>query len=101
MKVFMCCVVFVLGAVFCRADAAGGDDLQTLKEERAKLALEMHKKRVEMIKNDKALRELQKKIIALYKELAIRIDNNPEMRKLIEKSEALDRDIRALENGDE
>ena len=100
MKIFMCCMVFVLGAVFCRAEGAG-DDLQTLKEERAKLALEMHKKRVEMIKNDKALRELQKKIIALYKELAIRIDNNPEMRKLIEKSEALDRDIRALENGDE
>ncbi len=100
MKELVCCCFVVLGAVYCRADSAS-DNLEALKEERNNLAVEMHKKRVEMIKNDKALRELQKRIIALYKELAIRIDNNPEMRKLIEKREALDRDIRALENGDE
>ena len=99
MKILICCMVVVLGAVFCRAGNAA-ENLQALKEERANLALEIHKKRVEMIKNDKALRELQKKIVALYKELAIRIDNNPEMRKLLEKLDALERRITAVENGE-
>ena len=77
------------------------DNLETLKEQRAALALKMHQKRVEMIKNDNSLLELQKKIIALEKELSIRIDNNPEMRKMIAELAELDREIRNAGGGED
>lgn len=94
-KIFMLCCL-VLFAVMLHAD--NYEKLEKLKEEKRKIALMMHKKRVEMIKNSPSLMELQKKIIALHKELAIRIDNNSEMRELINQMKKVETEIKILEN---
>ena len=74
------------------------EEMEKLKEEKRQIALEMHKKRVELIQNNPSLKELQKKIIALHKELAIRIDNNSEMRELVNKQKEIETKIKVLEN---
>lgn len=74
------------------------DSLETLQKEKSELLLLMHHKRVELIKNTPSLLELQKKIIALHKELAIRLDNNEDMRKLIEKLRSVESKIKTLDN---
>lgn len=76
------------------------DKIQVLKEEKQALKIKMHHKRVEIIKKDQSLQDLQKKIIALHKELAIRIDNNEEMRELISKLREIETQIKLVEGGD-
>ena len=78
--------------------AADYDSLETLQKEKSKLLLQIHYKRVELIKSTPSLLVLQKKIIALHKELAIRLDNNEDMRKLIEKLRSLESKIKTLDN---
>lgn len=94
-RIFML-IFLVLFAVMLHAD--NFEKIEKLKEEKRKIALEMHKKRVELIKKNPSLLELQKKIIALHKELAIRVDNNSEMRQLINKQKDLEIQIKNLEN---
>lgn len=74
------------------------DDLEKLKQEKRKIAMDMHNKRVELIKKIPSLNKLQKKIIALHRELAIRVDNNSEMRKLISKEKEITTKINIIEN---
>ena len=74
------------------------EQIEMLKEQKRQIAIQMHKKRVELIKNTPSLRELQKKIIALHKELAIRVDNNSAMRKLINSRKEIEMKIKILEN---
>ena len=83
-------------AIIARADTY--EKIEVLKEEKRKIAVEMHKTRVELIKNTPSLKELQKKMIAIHKELAIRIDNNSAMRKLINKQKEIDTKIKIMEN---
>ena len=81
--------------------AFAGDESESLKDLRARrndLALKIHEKRVELIKSDPALMTLQKKIMELHRELAIRLNNNPEMMKLMEQLNDLDSQIRDLES---
>jgi hypothetical protein len=87
-------------AIFALALIAYGDETETLKDlrmRRNELALKIHEKRVELIKTDPALMALQKKIMELHRELAIRLNNNPEMLKLMEKLSDLDSRIRDAE----
>ncbi len=74
------------------------DTLETLQKEKSDLLLQIHHKRVTLIKNTPSLLELQKKIIALHKELAIRLDNNEDMRKLIDKLRSIETQIKTLDN---
>jgi hypothetical protein len=92
-------MALLVGFAFGVCSGDDFDKLQTLKEQRAELALKMHQKRLDMIKNDKSLLQLQKKIIALEKELAIRIDNDPNMRSMAEKLSEIDREIKDVEGG--
>ena len=85
-----CCI-----AAFVKADDY--DKLKVLKQEKRELKIKMHKKRKELIKKDPSLQELQKKIIALHKELAIRIDNNEEMREFVSKLKEIELQIKSLE----
>lgn len=96
MKRILMLIFLVLFAVMLQAD--NFDKIEKLKEEKRKIALDMHKKRVELIKKNPSLKELQKKIMSLYKELAIRIDNNSEMRELINKQKKIEMEIKILEN---
>lgn len=96
MKRTLMLIFLVLFAVMLRAD--NFDKIEELKAQKRQIALQMHKKRVELIKNTPSLKELERKIIALHKELAIRIDNNSEMRELINKQKKIEMDIKILEN---
>lgn len=84
--------------------AFAGDESESLKNLRAQrneLALKIHEKRVELIKSDPALLALQKKIMELHRILAIRLNNNPEMMKLMEQLNDIDSQIRELESSDD
>lgn len=95
-KVVLIVIMLSLTAIVAYSDTY--DDLEKLKQEKRKLALDMHNKRVELIKKIPALKTLQKKIVALHRELAIRIDNNSEMRKLISKEKEITTKINIIEN---
>lgn len=96
MKKSLMLALLVLFALIARGD--NYEEIEKLKQEKRKIALEMHKKRVELIKNTPSLKELEKKIIALHKELAIRIDNNSEMRELINKQKDIETKLKVLGN---
>ena len=93
-------IILLLAVLSVSINIPAADDyetLQTLKEQKKELMLKMHRKRVELIKKDPALLDLQKKIMALHKELAIRIDNNEEIRKLLDELRKIEREIKSLE----
>ncbi|MBN1863314.1 MAG: hypothetical protein JW808_00280 [Victivallales bacterium] len=92
-------IPFILLVLALSTPAITGDyeKLEKLREEKRKIAVQMHHKRVELIKNTPSLMELQKQIISLHKELSIRVDNNSEMRELINKQREVEAQIRLLE----
>lgn len=93
-----------LFALFAFTSMVFGDEVESLKELKQKkneLALKIHEKRVELIKSNPALLALQKKIMDLYKELAIRLNNNPEMLKMLEKLQDLESKIQNHESPSE
>lgn len=65
-----------------------------LLAQRREVELEMYKLRLEMIKTDPEISRLHEKILAMHKELQLKIDNVPAMQKLIRRAEQLDRDLR-------
>lgn len=65
-----------------------------LQAQRREVELEMYKLRLEMIKTDPEISRLHEKILAMHKELQLKIDNVPAMQKLIRRAEQLDRDLR-------
>lgn len=70
-----------------------GKDVQ-LQAQRREVELEMYKLRLKMIKTDPEISRLHEKILAMHKELQLKIDNVPAMQKLIKRAEQLDRDLR-------
>ena len=95
-KVILTVIMLSITTILAYGDSY--DDLEKLKHAKRKLAMEMHNKRVELIKKTPALKTLQKKITALHRELAIRIDNNSEMRELIAKDKDITTKINIIEN---
>jgi hypothetical protein len=93
-KILLFCVIIGITLVLQADDY---DKLEALKKEKSELLLKMHNKRTELIKANPSLQELQKKIIALHKELAIRIDNNEEMRELANKLRSVESQINSIE----
>ena len=72
------------------------EKVQELKKQKIDIEVKMHHKRVELIKKEKSLMDLEKKILSLQKELAIRIDNNEEMRELIDKWRSIKTQLKML-----
>lgn len=93
--------ILLLIAVIGITLALQADDYDTrevLNKKRSELLLKIHNKRVELIKANPSLMELQKKIMALHKELAIRIDNNEEMRALTDELRMIETKLKTLNN---
>lgn len=80
----------------CFVNGGDSERLKELEKERGKLSLEMHNRRVELIKEDPELKEIHKKIMALHKELASRLDRHEKMRELVEKTKEIDTEIEKL-----
>ncbi len=95
-KVLM--VMFMLGifTVALYAAESAMEKAQRLEKERKAVELQMHSLRVELIKQDPELNLLYQKIIAMHKELQIRIDNKPAMKRLAQKAADLDMELKEL-----
>lgn len=73
--------------------------IKKLEAEKKNLALEMHRLRVSLIKSDPEIRELHKKIMAMHKELAFKIDAKPEMKELLAKARRVENMLLRLRSG--
>ena len=66
---------------------------ETLIKERNKLQLSMAILRVELLQNNKKLRELNEKILMLQKQLIKQLEAEPKMRTLSDKLEEIQRQL--------
>jgi septal ring factor EnvC (AmiA/AmiB activator) len=98
--IFLCC-----SAVFCFGQVDLGKKEQALLKQQKKVAKEMFKLRVKLLKNDPALKKLHAKILELHKELALKLDGNKKMRELATRLRKLKNSIasvkEAIEDEDE
>ena len=80
-------------------------EVDKLLEEKKKNELKMYEVRLKLIKEDPELEALHRKIMALHKELALKLDKKDEMKKLLEKQKNINSEIekavrkRKSENG--
>jgi hypothetical protein len=98
MKMFFIFILFFSVALLRATDTEEKDvsnagRLEELQEDRKSIELKMHKLRIKLIKETPDLMELHKKIMALHKELAIRIDKNKEMKELIKTYKKINNEI--------
>ena len=95
----MTAAVFVLCGLFVYAETSS-EKLDTLKKKRTEIAMQMYNRRMKMIEEDPKLKEIHEKIMALHKELAIRLDNDRELIELGIQVKDIDADIdKALDQG--
>ena len=88
-------ILCVLSLAVLLAWAEGRDErTEKLLKEQRELSLKMHELRVRLIKEDPELKELHQRIMALHKELALRLDSRDEMKALLRKSKELDSELR-------
>jgi hypothetical protein len=88
----MTAAVFVLCGLFAYAETAS-EKLDLLKKKRTELAMHMYNRRIKLIEEDPKLKEIHEKIMALHKELAIRLDNDRELIELGIQVKDIDGDI--------
>ncbi len=67
------------------------------KKELLEISKKMHKLRVDLIKKDPTLKKVHDKIMALHRELAIKIDLNENMKELLKKSIRINNTIKEIE----
>ncbi|MFA6567619.1 MAG: hypothetical protein WCS96_05355 [Victivallales bacterium] len=84
--------VFVMCGLFVYAETAS-EKLDMLKKKRTELAMQMYNRRMKMIEEDPKLKEIHDKIMALHKDLAIRLDNDRELIELGIQVKDIDADI--------
>ncbi|MDD3118699.1 MAG: hypothetical protein PHQ27_05945 [Victivallales bacterium] len=72
------------------------DKTARLGKNRKELELQMHRLRVEMINHDPELKQLVKKIMEMHKELQLRIDAAPAMKKLLQQATAIDLELQDM-----
>ncbi|MDD4816683.1 MAG: hypothetical protein PHI85_01780 [Victivallaceae bacterium] len=72
------------------------EELKKLEAERTALTWKIVDKRSELISGNADCRELHEQIMALHRELALKLDADPAMRELNVKAEELDRRIAEL-----
>lgn len=68
-------------------------EIKKLETERAKLTQQQMDKRLEILNTNEECRTLHNQLMALHRELALKIDANPEMHELNLKASEIDRQI--------
>lgn len=99
MKNSLLIVIFCCAAVFSVAakdDLPAADKINGLTEQSKKIEADMYKLRIELIKKDPALFKLHKQIMALHKELALKVDSKKEMRILLSRADDITKQIEEL-----
>ena len=79
-------------------DAAS--DLEQLKKEREQVTAELHSRRMELIQNTPELKTMHDKIIAMHKELALRLEKDREMSRLLKRFKDADDQLKKLESSE-
>lgn len=82
------------GAVMYGVDKA--EEIKRLESKRAEITWKIVDKRTELISSNPDLKQLHDQIMALHREMALKLDANPEMQKLNAEAEAIDQQIAAL-----
>lgn len=77
-------------------DAQASDEYGKLVEEQKANELKMLETRIKLIKEDSELEALHRKIIALHKELALKLDKKEEMKKLLEKKKRIEGELERI-----
>lgn len=72
--------------------------LRALEDKRREVSMRVLEMRVKLIKESPELADLHKKIMALHRSLASKLDKNIEMKKLLEEADKLDAQIAAIVN---
>lgn len=85
----------LLWSFSCPVTAA--ETLDELQQQRQALATDLHQRRTELLTRDEALKALHQKIMALHKELALRLDNHRELRDLVKRLRELEVKLSRLE----
>lgn len=68
-------------------------EIKKLETERGKLTQQQMDKRLEILNTNEECRTLHNQLMALHRELALKIDANPEMHELNLKASEIDRQI--------
>ncbi len=93
---FLFVLFIAAGAVVYGVDKA--EELKRLENQRKELTWKIVDKRAEIIASNPDLKQLHDQIMAMHREMALKLDANPEMQKLNEQAEKLDQQIAALKN---
>ncbi|OGV52277.1 MAG: hypothetical protein A2017_00765 [Lentisphaerae bacterium GWF2_44_16] len=91
------CAIFAIA--FSTFALSNSEKLEELRAGRKKLLAEIYKLRVKLIQEDPDIKALHKKIMALHRELAVKIDNKEEMKELLRKNKMIDAEINKLAEG--
>lgn len=95
---FLAAALLMTGQGGVQSPDANTLKVESLKKQAVELEDEMTRLRTEIIKADPDLQKIHNQIIALHRELALRVDSKREMRVLILKAEEVERQLRELEN---
>jgi len=79
-----------------KKDVQSSGEYEKLVEGKKKNESKMYELRLKLIKEDPELEALHRKIMALHKELALRLDKKDEMKKLLEKQKELSSEIEKM-----
>ena len=97
MKKFCFITVVILAIMSIHADQT--EERAALEKELAAVNQKMHETRLQAIRQDPELAVLRKQIMAMHKEMAIKLDKKPGMRVLADQAEAIREKIKNL-NGE-
>ena len=87
------CLGAVISALATSTDSDKEKKIRELLQEKKRIMYQMHQLRVELIKRDPELQKLHSKIMAMYRELGIKIDSKTEMKELITRTREIERSI--------
>ena len=86
---------FILCGLFVFAESAS-DKADGLKKKRAEVAIQLYNRRLKLIEEDPKLKEIHEKILALHKELALKLENDREIIELTTQIRDIDSDLERL-----
>ena len=91
---FLVMLFMTAGAVMYGVDKS--EELKKLEAQRQELTWKIVDKRAELISSNPDLKQLHDQIMTLHREMALKLDANPEMQNLNAEAEALDQQISEL-----
>jgi len=89
-------LVFFTSYADDKKDVQASDEYEKLVEEQKTNEFKMLELRVKLIKEDPELEALHRKIMALHKELALKLDKKEEMKKLLEKKKRIESELEKI-----